>query len=108
MIKFTLENIDYKSIFLRFLKHFGLYNKFIRNIAKQTYIENFKTNKIKPLYYIDHAFIWKNTSEGHIFWSKLDDAWRDITKDIECHFDKYCEITYNEIELIFIMAFISH
>ena len=30
-----------------------------------------------PVDWINAAFRWTNTREGHDFWDKLDDAWRD-------------------------------
>ena len=85
-----------KKIF-RFLKEKGVFQLYIDNINEQhpglDYIfwEKMWKNEVlseenKCIEGIDYAFCWADTKQGHDFWSKIDDEWKD--KFCNC----YCSI----------------
>lgn len=71
--------------FKKFLRKHKAYDLFklntLRDISSLPDIsEYFKTGRAAD--YIDRAFTWSDTKEGHDFWEKLHDEWRDIVKKI--------------------------
>ena len=83
--------------FFRFLKEKGVFQLYIDNINEQhpglDYIfwEKMWKNEVlseenKCIEGIDYAFCWADTKQGHDFWSKIDDEWKD--KFCNC----YCSI----------------
>ena len=74
--------------FFRFLKEKGVFQLYIDNINEQhpglDYIfwEKMWKNEVlseenKCIEGIDYAFCWADTKQGHDFWSKIDDEWKD-------------------------------
>ena len=87
----------WRKKFFRFLKEKGVFQLYIDNINEQhpgwDYIfwEKMWKNEVlseenKCIEGIDYAFCWAYTIQGHDFWSKIDDEWKD--KFCNC----YCSI----------------
>ena len=87
----------WRKKFFRFLKEKGVFQLYIDNINEQhpgwDYIfwEKMWKNEVlseenKCIEGIDYAFCWADTKQGHDFWSKIDDEWKD--KFCNC----YCSI----------------
>ena len=87
----------WRKKFFRFLKEKGVFQLNIDNINEQhpglDYIfwEKMWKNEVlseenKCIEGIDYAFCWADTKQGHDFWSKIDDEWKD--KFCNC----YCSI----------------
>lgn len=80
----TKDNVNYLSIFTRFLKEYGLYYRYFKNIDDNGRIHLNEIINKKPiahfdlLYLVDYAFQWSTTSEGHSFWSDVDNVWGSI------------------------------
>lgn len=87
--------MDSKKCFIEFLKENKVLSKFIKNFKKQ---KNWRIIEDRPISSVDyfktmyednfiiHAFLWRNTMEGHSFWSDLSEAW----------LAKLCALKYNE------------
>lgn len=64
--------------FIRFLKERGLYSIFYRNFNDCNPVidlRNFlRSNNIHD--WVDNAFCWRETVEGHDFWDDVDTQWR--------------------------------
>ena len=78
----------WRKKFFRFLKEKGVFQLYIDNINEQhpglDYIfwEKMWKNEVlseenKCIEGIDYAFCWADTKQGHDFWSKIDDEWKD-------------------------------
>lgn len=94
----------FKPIFINFLIEYDVYRRFQKNFKRKHQIE-WRTNSgrfndvaenldvylahSKFLSYIDYAFSWGKTREGHDFWERIDSRWRQRMK----------EILLNDIEL---------
>ena len=76
-----------KKLF-RFLKEKGVFQLYIDNINEQhpgwDYIfwgkmwkNEVLSEENKCIEGIDYAFSWWNTKQGHDFWEKIDDEWKD-------------------------------
>ena len=73
--------------FLRFLKEEGAYQLYIDNLYKshpttdldfwKFGLKNIFNEKEKCAEAINYAFFWIYTKQGHYFWMKLDDKWKD-------------------------------
>ena len=70
-----MKNIGVKTQkkFIAFLKERDALMPFILNIQRSKNIMQRPTQSIGWL--INDAFIWENTSEGHVYWSDLEDDW---------------------------------
>ena len=89
-----------KKLF-RFLKEKGVFQLYIDNINEQhpvgdsIFWEEMWKNEVlseenKCVEGIDYAFGWDDTKQGHDFWSKIDDEWKD-----KCHY-YYSDIWFGE------------
>ena len=80
--------MTWKERFLRFLKEEGVYGEWVYNIYEQhpiwdnTFWEGIwkydilsEQNKCEEG--INYAFCWSDTIQGHDFWSKIDEEWKD-------------------------------
>ena len=77
----------WRKKFFRFLKEEGVYQLYIDNLYKNhptTDLDfwNFGLNAIfiekeKCAEAINSAFCWSDTIQGHDFWSKLNNKWKD-------------------------------
>lgn len=88
---------DIKNIFFRFLKDNNVYDKYVYNFSQdvqsewresQTNLINSKSlnlwieqnlinsNNENVIYLISGAFLWANSSEWLLFWSKIDTDWK--------------------------------
>ena len=87
----------WRKKFFRFLKEKGVFQLYIDNINEQHlgldyfFWEKMWKNEVlseenKCIEGIDYAFCWADTKQGHDFWSKIDDEWKD--KFCNC----YCSI----------------
>ena len=87
----------WRKKFFRFLKEKGVFQLYIDNINEQhpglDYIfcvilwkNEVLSEENKCIEGIDYAFCWADTKQGHDFWSKIDDEWKD--KFCNC----YCSI----------------
>ena len=74
--------------FLRFLKEEGVYGEWVYNIYEQhpiwdmNFWEGRWKNEVlseenKCIEGIDYAFFWIYTKQGHDFWLKINDKWKD-------------------------------
>jgi hypothetical protein len=70
-----MKNIDenIKAKFIAFLKERDALMPFILNLHRSKNIMLRRSRFIAWL--INDAFIWENTSEGHFYWSHLEDGW---------------------------------
>jgi hypothetical protein len=83
-----------KRDFIRFLKEHGVYAAYRRNFGlkyikvwhHELYIkiavdgENF-FDVVDWRFYINHAFRWETSPEGHDFWQKLSHSWQSLSKE---------------------------
>ena len=80
--------MTWKERFFRFLKEKGVYGEWVYNIYEQhpiwdnTFWEgiwkyDLLSEKNQCEEGIDCAFCWADTIQGHDFWSKIDDEWKD-------------------------------
>ena len=78
----------WRKKFFRFLKEKGLFQLYIDNINEQHPVCDFifwgkmwknevLSEENKCIEGIDYAFCWADTKQGHDFWSKIDDEWKD-------------------------------
>lgn len=66
-----------KKRFYQFLKDNNCLIEYLCNRYHQR--NKINLQKIKdPKMLIATAFIWSNTEEGYIFWSRIDDKWNEI------------------------------
>ena len=82
----------------RFLKEHGVYTIFFKNIKERRFDENAVVHNfnnsweemIKSRKYIDNvidaSFIWKNTPQGHGFWSGLNSTFHREYYEKGCRF----------------------
>ena len=72
------EDMNTVGLFKKFLRDNGIYEKYCRNFD----VEYFGNNgKIKGAYnFINEAFVWVYTKEGHSFWRAMKDKWENILK----------------------------
>jgi hypothetical protein len=67
---FLVEN----DVLDKFIDHYNKYK--FKKISLKKYLKNKK--KLNLIYnLIDYSFNWTITPEGHKFWSKLNDKWRN-------------------------------
>jgi hypothetical protein len=85
MKQFLVSDINFEHLFLRYLKYTNLYIRFRNNIKTVNYISEFKEGIIRHASFVDHAFTWSNTTEGHNFWSNIDNSWTEIVYEIKEH-----------------------
>ena len=80
---------DYKKIFMRFMKEFKLYDKYIINISKSDlFLNSFKNNEINETNFIMSAFNWKYSNEGFDFWMLTHSIWTQIIYAIKYNDNK--------------------
>lgn len=77
----AIKHKDIWGLFIKFLLHKNCYSEYYRNYQEQNYIWFDIRNKkhiktYNPYEYINMAFGWSETMEGHRFWSSLNDLWR--------------------------------
>ena len=81
--------MDYKRLFLNWLKHYHIKQKFLFNCqtvrsaigTKRCYPIQYIW-KEDPIFYLINSFIWRESDQGYHFWSVYDDLWRN-------YLDKY-------------------
>lgn len=86
-----MQTINYRRLFFKFLKENDLYTSWLCNLKAQHPISNKHWwNKMYNYIYgsntkqaVDYAFCWANTSEGHDFWSTINDRWRRKVRELE-------------------------
>lgn len=79
-----------KRIFFNWLKSKGAYEayKLARHNANHLVGEDCRTNgyyrcRLIPYQFINHAFTWRLTHEGHHFWDSINSEWREYLQKIE-------------------------
>lgn len=89
----------YRRLFIRFLKEEKVYYPFRRNFAKMPMYRHKSLGKylrnVKKEDAIRNAFSWRNTQEGHDFWSTINYKWRSFlekNKGIKILFFKYWKL----------------
>ena len=72
-----------KREFFKFLKMHNLTKMFSKNLKKYNRIFASTTVYLigDPRTFINGAFVWSQTEQGHDFWSKFDTLWMDYIKD---------------------------
>jgi len=78
-------------VFEQFLKDNNCRDQYwqnLQNIKKGGSIKRaIKDNKCLlreiSILYITNSFLWKDSKEGHEFWSELDDKWIDLIEDLD-------------------------
>ena len=85
MKQFLVSDINFERLFLRYLKYTNLYVRFRNNIRTVSYMSDFKKGIIRHASFIDHAFIWSDTTEGFNFWCDIDTSWNEILNEIKEH-----------------------
>ena len=72
------EDMNTVGLFKKFLRDNGIYEKYCRNFDVE-YLGN--NGKIKGAdNFINEAFVWVDTKEGHSFWRAMKDKWENILK----------------------------
>lgn len=68
------------KLFLKFLIKVGAYSIYIRNMTHERNAEWItKHHPIDDCYdYINDAFLWEITPEGHSYWESLHNEWREL------------------------------
>lgn len=97
------NNVNYFKIFLRYLKYFDIYKKYMENIDDKIFIRNFKNEVTPTTSLIDYAFCWSDTKEGFSFWCDVDDVWAGIHHHIrnKLHANEDNTIKYDKLTQIF-------
>jgi hypothetical protein len=81
-------DIDNKKLFFRFLKEKGVYAAYRRNFGLK-YLKTWHNDLYRKIgvdgktffdvvhwtLYINHAFHWASTKEGHEFWKEISREW---------------------------------
>lgn len=78
-----MEKEEYKKEFVQFLKTKRIYNKFMRNVKQQDFVEpptmefaveRALNNLTNP---VNSSFSWSNSNEpnGYTFWAKVEALW---------------------------------
>lgn len=86
--------LKFKKIFRKFKKsidaEFAARNSGLieGNVKDSSYFERF-LDKVEPSEYINHAFYWSETKEGHSYWSKLNKEWVDEFHNYEDYITTY-------------------
>ena len=85
-----------KKKFIRFLKEKGVYAAYRRNFTLE-YIKKWHHNLyikiavdgenfydvVNQSLYINHAFHWEKSPEGHYFWENLSSEWKVLVQKID-------------------------
>ena len=75
----------YRRLFIRFLKEEKVYHPFRRNFAKMPMYGHKSLGKylrnVKKEDAIRDSFSWRNTQEGHDFWSNIACEWRSCLEN---------------------------
>ena len=96
MKELTLQELEME--FIKFLKKNNAYKQYMT--ARRQYLQKecgatafqlVNPNMLVSWHFgkydyegiIDKSFSWRQTKEGHDFWSKLDDKWYDIASNIK-------------------------
>lgn len=71
------------ALFLRFLSSRKLFRKFVLELDRQGYTDDFLSivDIMNPEYYLTSAFAWDKSLEGFDFWSQVDE---DYTAYYRC------------------------
>lgn len=80
-----MSNINWPEEFISFLKRNGLYEPYLEAYylpAPKISLKDF-LSKTKPYFYLDLAFVYKCTRQGHYFWRRVDDCWEKVIKSLE-------------------------
>ncbi len=80
-----------KRIFFNWLKSKGAYEAYKRarhNTNHLTGIDRevtlyYRHSLERPAQFINHAFTWRSTHEGHDFWDSMNYEWRKYLREIE-------------------------
>lgn len=74
-----------KRIFFNWLKVQGVYEayKLARHNTNHLVNNPYYRNNIIPVQFINHAFTWRLTREGHSFWDDINRKWRKYLQKIE-------------------------
>ena len=81
------DNLAERQFFFRFLKNNRVRDKFAINSNQidfsngnryvAIYYSYLFLNSSKPEFWIDRAFVWNKTKEGHEFWQNASIKWRE-------------------------------
>lgn len=78
-----------KQQFIHFLKQNNVYEQFLTNFDKRESFRNFiypkskYLSEVEPLDFLNRAFTWCYTKEGHDFWYYLSIEWKDFYSKIK-------------------------
>jgi hypothetical protein len=79
-----------KRIFFNWLKSKGAYEayKLARHNNNHLIEEDHRTCgyyrlPLSPVQFVNHAFTWRSTHEGHDFWNEINCQWRKYLREIE-------------------------
>lgn len=79
-----------KRIFFNWLKSKGAYEayKLARHNNNHLVGEDRRTCgyyrlPLAPIQFVNHAFTWRSTHEGHDFWDHINSQWRKYLREIE-------------------------
>ena len=66
-------------VFIEWLREQEALDKFFKNVEQQARrtIEELQIHRASI--WVDKAFIWRETPEGHTFWNEIDSLWRSET-----------------------------
>ena len=71
-----------KQQFVKFLKDNNVYEQYMHDFNKREDYRNYECpknqilSKVEPLCFIDSAFSWCGTKEGHMFWLRMSYNWK--------------------------------
>ena len=79
-----------KRIFFNWLKSKGAYEAYKRARHNNNHLLGmdqattpYYRHRLKPVQFVNHAFTWRDTHEGHDFWDNLNYEWRKYLREIE-------------------------
>ena len=79
-----------KRIFFNWLKSKGAYEAYKRArhntnhlIGVERRTTPYYRRSLKPIQFVNHAFTWRLTHEGHNFWDQINNEWRKYLQEIE-------------------------
>ena len=84
-----------KKIFYRFLKEEGVFTYYFKNLYEVC--ENCSDIEVKklrnimcryPMELINYAFMWRETPQGHHFWSFINNKWKIIYMKAKSYYNE--------------------
>lgn len=75
-----------KEKFIEFLKATGSYEAFVENLMRDhcATLDGFiSRNSNLPMRWIQGAFTWQETEQGHDYWDSLHETWTDMVINME-------------------------